>query len=181
MAQYFTVTATATAASVDAVTCIASNSLRFFISLYVCGGVRQLLHLRLVDELQYLTEGSEGSDPQQRRWVCKRRCPRQRKQRSTSNSNSNNTITDAAAAVGVLQGFARCIIARRRLLQQANEVYRRILDADTSYFYYANVRTGETSWTKSSCYLHPASEPPLLQLDDDAHASRRSPRTNRLT
>jgi hypothetical protein len=64
-------------------------------------------------------------------------------------------------ALKILQGFARCILSRRRVLRRADAVYRRVWDGDSSTYYYANAMTGETAWTKSSVYLHASSEPPV--------------------
>lgn len=71
----------------------------------------------------------------------------------------------------ILQGFGRCIISRHRILRFANRRYRRVLDTEPGsdgQFYYANIRTGETSWTKPKIYC--TSEPPVYQGDEDLEA-----------
>lgn len=104
----------------------------------------KLLRQEHVDTLAYIEE--EKTLP---KWVCKRD-----KIRPSSRVDSSTT-----SIVRVIQGFARCIIARRRIIYRANEVYRRILDPSTGLFYYANVISGETKWEKSSVYL--TLEPPV--------------------
>lgn len=104
------------------------------------------------------------------------------------------------AAIKVLQGFARCILSRQRVLAQADYLFRRVLDAESGIYYYANVYNGLTSWTKSTVYLHASSEPPILLGEEAETASstadlsadydtvdsavgvelRRSPRYNRI-
>lgn len=75
-----------------------------------------------------------------------------------------------------MQNFARCVLARRRLVQKANTCYRRVLDDDSGTWYYANVVTGETSWQKPSFFL--SQEPPVLLREE---SSRRSPRVQRMS
>jgi hypothetical protein len=102
-------------------------------------------------------------------------------------------IAKRKVAIKILQGLARCILARRRILRRADVIYRRVYDADSGVYYYANIYTGSTSWTKSTIYLHASSEPPIMQDGEvsassgsargsaavEATAARRSPRYNR--
>ncbi len=64
----------------------------------------------------------------------------------------------------IVTQFARCILARNRVKAKADELFRRIWDAESSTYYYANVHNGETSWIKSKVYLHPSSEPPIYDV-----------------
>jgi hypothetical protein len=69
----------------------------------------------------------------------------------------------ADVATRILQGFGRCILSRHRLLTKANTTFRRVLDTseeqDNAQFYYANIITGESTWTKPSYYY--TSEPAI--------------------
>jgi hypothetical protein len=67
-------------------------------------------------------------------------------------------------ALKILQGFARCILSRHRVLRRADAVFRRVWDAEGSSYYYANTVTGGTAWTKSAVYLHASSEPPVYSV-----------------
>ncbi len=62
--------------------------------------------------------------------------------------------------------FGRCIIARRRVLAQADHVFRRVWDHDSASYFFANVVTGETSWYKLRLYL--SSQPPVLSKRETA-------------
>lgn len=73
-------------------------------------------------------------------------------------------------AAQLLNRFARCIIARRKILAKSNEIYRRVWDEDSGSFYYANLTTGETSWLKPSIYL--TTEPPVLLGPDESSGSK---------
>ncbi len=76
----------------------------------------------------------------------------------------------------MLQGFLRCCYARTRVIRIADEFYRKVYDEETSSFYYANMKTGETSWEKSRLYL--MNEPPIFNAE---HENKRNPRVNRVT
>eukprot|EP00598_Pedospumella_elongata_P016658 CAMPEP_0185009328 /NCGR_PEP_ID=MMETSP1098-20130426/91865_1 /TAXON_ID=89044 /ORGANISM="Spumella elongata, Strain CCAP 955/1" /LENGTH=742 /DNA_ID=CAMNT_0027537989 /DNA_START=24 /DNA_END=2248 /DNA_ORIENTATION=- len=106
----------------------------------------KLLQSDHLDELQYVAEAAPTKV-----WACKRDCPRRKK----------DPITRKIFAKIVLTAFARCILARYRIKRRADEVYRRVWDADSSTYYYANVVTGTTSWVKTAVYLHPSGEPPV--------------------
>lgn len=62
-------------------------------------------------------------------------------------------------ATRIIQGFGRCLLARYKIICQANTRYRRILDDESGVFYYANVLTGESAWEKPHIYL--SLEPPV--------------------
>ena len=83
-------------------------------------------------------------------------------------------VEDTLDAVLILQGFARCIIARHRVIHAASLVYRRVYDEDTGEFFYANAVTMESSWSKPRVFL--TGEPLVLV---EASADKRSPRFNR--
>lgn len=78
----------------------------------------------------------------------------------------------------VLSGFLRCVLARRRVLGTAMQVYRRVWDEEYETFYYANTRSGETTWTKPKLFL--LEEPPVYVEMDANPSARRSPRLNRV-
>jgi hypothetical protein len=78
-------------------------------------------------------------------------------------------------AIPILQGFARCILSRKRLIARANTIYRRIYDEDSDSWYYANIHTGHTSWSKPAFYL--SQEPPILLPEE---MNKRSPRYQRV-
>ena len=75
----------------------------------------------------------------------------------------------------ILQGFARCILARKKIIRVANIYHRRVYDEETSSYYYANMKNGDTSWHKPSMYL--TNEPPIFTPEEE---NRRSPRVNRV-
>ena len=114
---------------------------------------------RHLDQLESVKDDGGINEGQRRVWCIKRR--------------SNNVDVDlnerlvhirreVSSAVRILQNFARCILARRLFLQQANRVYRRVLDEDSGTYYYLNMISYETSWNRPGVYLHPADEPPIL-------------------
>lgn len=85
---------------------------------------------------------------------------------STNNTNNSHRrkkdkITRKVLAKIVITAFARCILARNRIKRRADHVYRRVWDAESSTYYYADVITGETSWVKNKVYINPSSEPPV--------------------
>lgn len=82
-------------------------------------------------------------------------------------------MEDTLDAVLILQGFARCIIARHRVIHAASLLYRRVYDEDTGEFFYANTVTMESSWTKPRVFL---TGEPLVLVEA---ADKRSPRFNR--
>ena len=57
------------------------------------------------------------------------------------------------------------------MLLHADFLFRRVLDAESGVYYYANIFSGETSWTKSAVYLHASSEPPIILGEEIAAAS----------
>lgn len=71
-----------------------------------------------------------------------------------------HVITGAAEAAAVLQGFARCATARRRTVDRADMCFRQVWDAENHCFYYADMRTGQTSWSKPAVFL--VRSPPTL-------------------
>ena len=73
-----------------------------------------------------------------------------------------NIRSDISYAILVLQNFGRCVIARRRTQHLANESYRRVWDLDSGAYYYVNMKTYESTWTRPAIFLHPAAEPPVL-------------------
>jgi hypothetical protein len=75
-------------------------------------------------------------------------------------------LTQKTVAVGIINRFGRSILARQRVLRAADVVFRRIWDEDTSSYYYGNVVTGETSWTRSRVYLSKEREPPVLRNEE---------------
>jgi hypothetical protein len=75
-------------------------------------------------------------------------------------------LTQKTVAVGIINRFGRSILARQRVLRAADVVFRRIWDEDTSSYYYGNVVTGETSWTRSRVYLSKECEPPVLRNEE---------------
>lgn len=79
-------------------------------------------------------------------------------------------------AVPLLQNFARCVLARMQLIRKANAHYRRVLDEESGSWYYANVITGHTSWSKPAFYL--TLEPPVLLPEE---GSRHTPRVKRMS
>lgn len=119
-----------------------------------------------LDRLEYMHLDSEGSAVRRRRWACKTNCPRRRKK----------AIRDRPTAAAVLQGFFRCLRARRVVLEAARAAYCRVWDESHEQHYYYNARSGESSWSKPLLFL--TAEAPLLLLTSGAE-SRRSPRVNR--
>lgn len=102
-----------------------------------------------VDDLEYVSE-----DSQYLIWVCKRNLRR-----------SSPRPVNAKRAIQILQGFGRCILARKRIISVANQKYRRVWDADSGTFYYADVIVGDTSWQKSGVYL--SLEPPVYRENEN--------------
>jgi uncharacterized membrane protein YgcG len=78
----------------------------------------------------------------------------------------SEALTQKTVAMGIINRFGRCILARQRVLRAADVVFRRIWDEDTSSYYYGNVVTGETSWTRSKVYLSKEREPPVLRTEE---------------
>ena len=77
-------------------------------------------------------------------------------------------------AAMLLQGFARCVLSRQRIIRAANKIYRRVRDEECKAHFYSNLITGASGWTKPSVYL---TEEPPLQLPEGA--SKHSPRVKR--
>ena len=105
----------------------------------------------------------------------------------------SRTIRDPGVAGEILGQFGRCILSRRRTVRRAGQLYRRVWDADTSSYYYAQIQTGETSWYKNT-HVFLSSEPPVYRDHEQQNSSdptvgaggagesvkrRRSPRVNR--
>lgn len=82
-------------------------------------------------------------------WYCKKFVPRKERKKAMKRNKG----------IKKLQGFARCILARHRILHHANIRFRRIYDDETASYYYANVITGESMWEKPHIYL--SQEPPV--------------------
>jgi hypothetical protein len=78
--------------------------------------------------------------------------------------------------VEALQGFGRCCLARKKVISVANILFRRVYDEETSAYYYANMKTGNTFWEKPSIYL--TNEPPIFLAAENEN--KRSPRLNRV-
>jgi hypothetical protein len=102
-------------------------------------------------------------------------------------------------AIKKIQGLARCILARHRIIHQANGFFRRIYDEESGSYYYANVITGESMWEKPHIYLShepavyvPTAEEAAMYSGRDSSrnsgryssrsnpSSHRSPRVNRI-
>lgn len=104
-------------------------------------------------------------------WPCKRTI-------STGTvSRSEKTLRNRQrrrTEIHVLQGFGRCVLARKRVISIANERYRRVWDSESGSFYYAQVLSGETSWSKSSIYL--SLEPPVYVDETENADNKESPK-----
>ena len=57
-------------------------------------------------------------------------------------------ISTIRMAVPILQGFGRCVIARKRVVLRAKEVFRRVFDDEFNTYYYVNMSTKHSTWTK---------------------------------
>lgn len=141
---------------------------------------RFLLRIHL-DKIEYIKDATE----KRLKWAMKRDRKRRRRSR----------IIDSSAARGVVAAFLRCVAARGRLRVLADLRYRRVWDEEYGTYFYADTRTGQTSWNKPACFLE--REPPVLLLDsaptnfsispsqqklpvETASKSKISPRINRL-
>jgi hypothetical protein len=91
---------------------------------------------------------------------------------SPSDRKRKELIFSGPTVVKILQGFARCILSRKKVLRVACVQFRRIYDEESSSFYFANIKTGETFWEKPSFFL--ANEPAIY-----GEENKRSPRLNR--
>lgn len=67
-------------------------------------------------------------------------------------------------AIRCLQGFGRCCLARKKLISRAKDCYRRVFDEESGWFYYTDVRTGESTWKKPSFFL--SNEPMIYDPND---------------
>jgi hypothetical protein len=76
----------------------------------------------------------------------------------------------------VVTGFFLCVFARKRVMAVALAVFYRVWDDEFSSHFYANSRTGESSWTKPRVLL---TNEPLILLSEDQKKMKRSPRLNR--
>lgn len=127
--------------------------------------LKLLLHEH-VDQLQYIEE-----ELPRQIWPCKRII-------STGTvSRSEKTLRNRQrrrTEIHVLQGFGRCVLARKRVVSIANERYRRVWDSESGSFYYAQVLSGETSWSKSSIYL--SLEPPVYVDETENADNKKSPK-----
>ena len=93
------------------------------------------------------------------KWYLKAGCGRRRP----------DVINHRVRAAGVIQGFIRCVLARRRLVRRAQEVYRRIYDEEYEVYFYWNTVTKRSEWQKPRLFL--STEPPLFVPDDDSSGS----------
>lgn len=93
-------------------------------------------------------------------WYCKMLRLRLGKKR-----HRRRTILGQKRACEVLQGFARCICARNRVLDQAYRIYTRVLDPASNEHYYYNVCTGVSSWTKPYAIFMKNTNPEPCVLD----------------
>jgi hypothetical protein len=59
-----------------------------------------------------------------------------------------NFIKTQREALPVVQGFGRCVLARRVTVALAKETFRRVYDDETDTNYYFNLITRQSSWTK---------------------------------
>ena len=108
-------------------------------------------------------EDHEQSPPQ---WYCKSLIFRRRKA---------TLVTSKDEAVQVLQGFARCICARHRVVILLKSKYFRVFDENLgTYFYYDKI-ANESTWRKPKLLL--MHEPPIF-IDNEE--DKRNPLLNRL-
>lgn len=135
---------------------------------------------RHLDQLESTKDDAGARDDEGRRvWLCKNFDD----DNSVDRERKMQTIrSDAEHAARVLINFGRCICARYRMMRQANERYRRVLDEESGAYYYLNMGTYESSWSRPSVYLHPGAEPPILLVapeEEQALVSARQLLTNR--
>lgn len=83
-------------------------------------------------------------------------------------------MVDKKDSARIITGFFRCIKARRRIIQAAQQLIVRVWDPDFEQHYYSNLRTGDSSWSKPKIFL--SEDAPLLLTENQ---NKRSPRVNR--
>ena len=112
--------------------------------------------LRMVDRdaLEYQQDA-----PPRAKWYLKTACRRRRP----------DVITHRVGAAGVIQGFVRCALARRRVVARAQEVYRRIYDDEYQVYFYWNTVTKKSEWSKPSVLL--SNEAALFVPDEGSSGS----------
>lgn len=108
-------------------------------------------------------------------WSCKRLAPRRRR---------NKPLTSERACAKIITCFFLCIRARRRIIEAACDVFKRVWDDNHRQYFYANVYTGESSWHRPAILI--LEEPPVqveeeqielfLSARDSAHGGRRTAR-----
>jgi glycogen debranching enzyme len=99
------------------------------------------------------------------KWSCKRHILQSKKKKSKQlYLQKPKTPLTKEKIIRILQTFGRCILARHRILEQANSIYRRVWDSESESFYYANIDTGETSWTKNTIFL--TTEPLVYSVEE---------------
>ena len=123
----------------------------------------KLIMKKHIDLLAYVQE--EQSEKNNVVWTCKRQKTRRREA----------LIEDTYTASTVINSFGRCILARRKVIERLNNIYRKIWDDEQSTYYYANILDSSSSWTKNSLYL--MQEPPVFS---DDLAKRANPVLNRV-
>jgi hypothetical protein len=109
-----------------------------------------MLLLRDFDKLEYHQQAPSG----RMKWYLKKDCSRRRPA----------PVTDKMAAAIIIDMFLRCVVARKRVLARANEVYRRIFDDEYSVYFYWNTVTRRSTWTKPGLFLY--AEPPMFVKSD---------------
>jgi hypothetical protein len=109
---------------------------------------------RDIHELVYISENPAST----LKWTCKKLAEVEGKQKT------RRSLFSIEVAAGVLNRFCRCILARLRVLKVSDSIYRRVWDKESSSFYYANIKTGTSTWQKPSVYL--STEPPVLYTSE---------------
>ncbi len=94
-------------------------------------------HVKYIKDITY--EHNEDKTPPNR-WYCKLLRYGKRRRRKG--------VAKRSRAADVLQGFARCIIARNRVLDTAYRVFGRVLDEGSGLYFYYNLSSGASMWTK---------------------------------
>jgi hypothetical protein len=117
-----------------------------------------------INKLPEMELDAHGNTTPRYCWPCKKIKKRRRKIQV-------NDIRDAARVVA---GLFRCVRARRRVMDAAKQRYARVWDPDYNQYFYSNLVTGDSSWSKPAVLL--SGEVPLMLTDD---VSKRSPRVNR--
>lgn len=128
----------------------------------------KLLFKHDIEKLQYLEDKSAVY-----KWSAKKYSKRRRR--------GAPAITEVLMAKEILTGYFHCIKARITTIKLAKQRYRRVWDEESSVYYYIDMRTHESTWTKPTIFL--SQEPPLhvLLTEDSNGSQRRSPRINRFS